>query len=52
MNSRNHIKFQESATFRKKSKKINMLRIKKITNLGNIAIIEVNIEVLYIAYFN
>ena len=44
------MKMQESVIFVKKNLKINMLKKQKIVKLGSIAIIQVNIEVLRIAY--
>ena len=50
MSSRNHMKIFKSAIFIKKSLKIDTLKIKNIVKLGSIVIIQVNIEVLHMAY--
>ena len=44
------MKMQKFVMFVKKSLKINMLKIKNTAKLGIIVIIQVNIEVLHIAY--
>ena len=44
------MELQKTDTFDKKILKINMLKIKNIVKLEMIAIIQVNVEVLYIAY--
>ena len=50
MNNTNHIKRQKTAKFVWRSLKISMLTIKNIEMLEIIAIIQVNIEVLQVAY--
>ena len=50
MNSKNHIKRQKFVVFINKNFKINMLKIKNIVKPGAIVMIQVNIEVLDIAY--
>ena len=49
-NSRNHMKMKKIVIFVKKNLKINMLKIKIIAKFVVIAIIQVKIEVLHIAY--
>ena len=44
------MKLQKSAIFVKKSLKVNVLKIKNTAKLGTIVIIQVNLELLHIAY--
>ena len=48
--NRNHMKMQKSIIFVKKDLKIKMLKIKNNVKLGTIVIMQVNIDVLHIAY--
>ena len=48
--NRNRMKMQKSIIFVKKSLKIKMLKIKNNVKLGTIVIMQVNIDVLHIAY--
>ena len=44
------MKMQKYIIFVKKNLKMNMIKIKSIVKLGFIVVIQVNIEVLHIAY--
>ena len=48
--NRNHMKMQKSIIFVKKDLKIKMLKIKNNVKLGTIVIMQVNIDMLHIAY--
>ena len=50
MNTKNHIKNEKKVYICKKNLKVNMLKMKNIVKLETLVIIQVNIEVLHIAY--
>ena len=50
MNSRNYKKRQIFSIFVKKNLRINILQIRNIVKIENIVIMQVNTEVLHIAY--